>query len=116
MSLLLKMDVYFQNIALAASRTSHLSPGKEEPGQHMRTDINTSLELHISRGSSEGKLGSMPCKELPHRVLPFRMSPRLCSVHTAMRAKAFSVLFLPVTDSAISLVSELIHRAWSSLK
>lgn len=54
---------------------SHLSPGKEEPGQHMCTDINTSLELYISRGSSDGKPGSMPHKELPHQTLPFGISP-----------------------------------------
>lgn len=83
---------------------SHLSPGKEEPGQHMRTDINTSLELYISRGSSDGKLGIMPRKELPHRALPFGISPDCAPCIRQQDQKpslVYSESSLPLADSAI---------------
>lgn len=75
---------------------SNVSPAKAEPSQHMRADINTSLELHISRGSADSGLGILPRKSsfIKGSVsLPLQKTKGLCLIFIEAGAKEISGLF-----------------------
>lgn len=57
----------FSKYCIGSFSRSNLSPEKEELSQHAHADINTSLELYISRGSSDREPGSLPHKELSYK-------------------------------------------------
>lgn len=61
---------------------SHLSPGKEEPGQHMRTDINTSLELYISRGVLTGSRAACHARSSLVGLFPSESLPAVLRVYS----------------------------------
>lgn len=68
---------------------SNLSPAKEELSQHTQADINTSLELYISRGSVDRELGSLPQGALMEgrASFPFQDTKGLCLIVTEAGAK-----------------------------
>ena len=86
----------FSKYCTGSFSRSNLSPAKEELSQHMRADINTSLELHISRGSADRELGSLPLRSsfIKGSVsLPLQKTKGLCLIFIEAGAKEISGLF-----------------------
>lgn len=86
----------FSKYCTGSFSRSDLSPAKGELSQQMHADINTSLELYISRGRADGMLGSLP----PRRSLikgsvpfPLQNTKGLCLIFIEAGAKEISSLF-----------------------